>query len=111
MLKNSAELISGKINLIPISKFVKERNKYWEAKNILTGYWYEEADSFEPPAELAAFLAKGEKPMILALGAMSFEDKADRAKLDMFVNAFKKTGKRAIIQGFQKTLKNYQDWE
>ncbi len=108
MLKNSAELISGKINLIPISKYVKERNKYWEDKNILTGYWYEEADSFEPPAELTAFLAKGEKPMILALGAMSFENKADRAKLDLFVNAFKKTDKRAIIQGFQKTLKNYE---
>ena len=108
MLKKSSELISGRINLIPISKFVKERNKYWEDKNILTGYWYEEAEEYEPPAELAEFLANGEKPIILALGAMSFEDKADRTKLDFFVNAFKKTGKRAIIQGFQKTLKNYE---
>ena len=107
MLKNSSELISGRINLIPISKYVIERNEYWEDKNILTGYWYEDA-AYEPPAELAAFLAKGEKPLILALGAMSFEDKADKAKLDMFVNAFKKTGKRAIIQGFQKTIKDYE---
>ena len=108
MLKKSGDLISGRINLIPISKYVKKRNKYWEDKNILTGYWYEEADSYEPPAELAEFLANGEKPLILALGAMSFEDKADRTKLDLFVNAFKKTGKRAIIQGFQKTMKDYE---
>ena len=45
--------------------------------------------------------------MILALGAMSFEDKSEKEKLDMFVNAFKKTGCRAIIQGFQKTMQDY----
>ena len=45
---------------------------------------------------------------MLALGAMSFEAEADRKKLDMFVHAFEKTGCRAIIQGFQKTLQDYE---
>ena len=45
---------------------------------------------------------------MLALGAMSFEAEADRKKLDLFVNAFSKTGCRAIIQGFQKTLQDYE---
>ena len=46
--------------------------------------------------------------MILALGAMSFESESEREKLDMFVTAFRETGKRAIIQGFQKSLINYE---
>lgn len=107
-VKSADEVMSDKLNLIPISKYVIDRNPYWEAKNILTGYWFEDEEEFTPDAKLEAFLASGEKPAVLALGAMSFEAEADRKKLDMFVNAFSKTGCRAIIQGFQKTLQDYE---
>ncbi len=92
--------------MIPVSQYVKERNPYWESKHIVTGYWYEENGDYIPRPELADFLEKGEKPIILALGAMSFESNSEREKLNMFIGAFRKTGKRAIIQGFQKTLEN-----
>ena len=39
---------------------------------------------------------------------MSFEDESEKEKLEIFVNAFKKTGCRAIIQGFQNTLQEYK---
>lgn len=107
-VKSADEVMSDKLNLIPISKYVIDRNPYWEAKNILTGYWFEDEEEFTPDTKLEAFLASGEKPAVLALGAMSFEAEADRKKLDMFVNAFSKTGCRAIIQGFQKTLQDYE---
>ena len=107
-VKSADEVMSDKLNLIPISKYVVDRNPYWEAKNILTGYWFEDEEEFTPDEKLRAFLAAGEKPVVLALGAMSFEAEADRKKLDMFVNAFSKTGCRAIIQGFQKTLQDYE---
>jgi UDP:flavonoid glycosyltransferase YjiC (YdhE family) len=107
-VKSADEVMSDKLNLIPISKYVIDRNPYWEAKNILTGYWFEDEEEFTPDAKLEAFIASGEKPVVLALGAMSFEAEADRKKLDMFVNAFAKTGCRAIIQGFQKTLQDYE---
>ena len=107
-VKSAEEVMSDKLNLIPISKYVVDRNPYWEAKNILTGYWFEDDEEFTPDEKLQAFLAAGEKPVVLALGAMSFETEADRKKLDMFVNAFKKTGCRAIIQGFQKTIQDYE---
>ncbi|MFT3982893.1 MAG: glycosyltransferase [Lachnospiraceae bacterium] len=106
-MKASDEIISGKYNLIPVSRYVKERNPYWESKHIVTGYWYEEDSNNNPQPELIDFLEKGEKPIILALGAMSFESNSEREKLDMFIGAFLKTGKRAIIQGFQKTLENF----
>ena len=74
----------------------------------MTGYWYEEEEKYAPDEALARFLNDGDKPAILALGAMSFEDKAETAKLDMFVKALKKAGLRVIIQGFQKALKEYE---
>lgn len=107
-VKTADEIMSDKLNLIPISKYVLERNPYWEEKNVITGYWYEDQEEYNPDDSLKAFLASGEKPAILALGAMSFEDKADKQKLDMFVKAFKKTGCRAILQGFQKSIKDYE---
>jgi len=106
-LNSSEELLSGKYDLIPISSHVLKRNEYWEPRHILTGYWFEDEPEYIPDEKLSAFLKAGDKPVILALGAMSFEDSSEKEKLDMFVNAFLKSGCRAIIQGFQKTLENY----
>lgn len=108
MLKSSDELISKDLNLIPISRYVKQPNPYWEQQHVMTGYWYEDEPEYHPDEKLIEFLKRGEKPIILALGAMSFEEKSEKEKLDMFINAFRKTGYRAIIQGFQKTLKDYK---
>lgn len=107
-IKSADEMISNKLDLIPISRYVKERNPYWEEQHILTGYWYEEEKEYIPEKGLADFLENGDKPIILALGAMSFEDKEESDKLVMFIKAFQKTGRRAVIQGFQKTLENYE---
>ncbi len=107
-VKSADEEMSDKLNLIPISKYVVDRNPYWEDKNKLTGYWYDEEEDYTPDEKLKTFIESGEKPIVLALGAMSFETGSDRKKLDMFVNAFQKTGQRAIIQGFQKTLEDYE---
>jgi len=107
-VKSADEIMSPKLNLIPISKHVLERNPYWEEKNILTGYWYDEEPEYIPDEKLVKFLEAGDTPVILALGAMSFEDESEKEKLDMFVDAFKTTGCRAIIQGFQKTMNNYE---
>ena len=107
-VRSAEEEMSDKLNLIPISKYVLERNPYWEEKNIICGYWYDEEEKYTPDDKLKAFVEAGEKPIVLALGAMSFETASDKAKLDMFVNAFKKTGQRAVIQGFQKTLEDYE---
>lgn len=107
-IQSSDEIISRKLNLIPISKHVLERSPYWEEHHILTGYWYEDEENYMPDEKLAAFLASGEKPILLSLGAMSFEAESEKEKLDMFVRAFSNLGYRAIIQGFQKTLQNYE---
>ncbi|MDD3921655.1 MAG: glycosyltransferase [Eubacteriales bacterium] len=101
-------LTSGNLTLIPISEHVLERNPYWGQQYVLCGYWYREEAAYLPDERLQAFLQAGSKPIILALGAMSFEDQADEKKLDAFVKAFEETGERAIIQGFHKTLQTYR---
>ncbi len=107
-IKSSDAIISKKLNLIPISKYVLNRNPYWEKQHVLTGYWYGNEEEYMPDESLASFLENREKPVILALGAMSFEEKSEEEKLDKFVKAFQKAECRAVIQGFQKTLQNYK---
>ena len=58
-VKSADEIMSKKLNLIPISKYVLERNPYWEEKNILTGYWYDEESEYIPNEQLVKFLAEG----------------------------------------------------
>lgn len=106
-VKSVEEIMSDRLNLIPISRNVVQRNPYWEEKNVLTGYWYDEDAEYVPDEKLRDFIENGDKPVILALGAMSFEDKPEKEKLDMFVSAFQKTGCRAVIQGFQKTIRDH----
>lgn len=107
-IKSIDQIMSPSLNLIPISSYVIEQNPYWEEKNKVVGYWFEGNESYEADEELKRFLSEGDKPIILALGAMSFEDVEEKEKLDIFVNSFKKAKMRAVIQGFNKTLENYE---
>lgn len=106
-IRSMDEMMSKYLNLIPVSRFVVEQNPYWEAKNKVVGYWYNQED-YTPDGALTYFLESGEKPIILALGAMSFEEGKEKDKLDIFVRAFEQTGMRAVIQGFKKTIKDYE---
>ncbi len=107
-VKSMDEVMSPKLNLIPISRYIVEQNPYWDKKNKIVGYWYNNDYDYEPEESLKDFLNAGDKPIILSLGAMSFESKKEKEKLDIFVNAFQKTGMRAMIQGFNKTLDDYR---
>ncbi len=107
-IKSSDEIMSKELNLIPISPYVTKPSPYWEEQHKMVGYWYIEDKDYQPDEELRCFLEKGEKPIILALGAMSFESEKEQDKLELFIRAFQKTGMRAVIQGFQKTLVDYE---
>ena len=102
------EIMSPYLNLIPVSTCVVPKNPYWAKVNQVTGYWYEENEEFEPAPELLQFLESGSKPVIVALGAMAFESREEKSKLDILIHAFQQTGMRAVVQGFDETLKNYE---
>nr|WP_122013154.1 glycosyltransferase [Maliibacterium massiliense] len=106
-VRSMNQIMSQKLDLIPISRYVTEQNSAWEPQHTVVGYWYRQDEDFQPDTALRAFLQAGERPIILALGAMSFESEQERDKLDIFVRAFQKTGMRALIQGFNRTLADY----
>lgn len=108
-IKSSEGLMSPYLNIIPISPHVYEFNKYWEDKNKLVGYWFSnEYEKYEPSKELLDFINSGNLPIVIALGAMAFEDGKEEAKLEILIRAINNTGMRAIIQGFNKSLQNYE---
>ena len=98
------ELMSDKLNLMPISRTVNDRNPYWEAKNVVTGFWYEDDMDFVPDEKLRTFMETGDKAVVLSFGAMNYEDDAEVEKLDKYIKAFEATDTKAIIQGFQRSL-------
>jgi sterol 3beta-glucosyltransferase len=107
-VKTFDELLSPYLNVIPISPVVYPPSPFWEEKNKVVGYWLaDEYENYEPENSLISFLQSGPPPIIIALGAMSFESKEEKYKLDILVNAINNTGMRAIIQGFNKTLEGY----
>ena len=102
------DLISPSLNIIPISPLVSPPNEFWEEKNKVVGYWFtDENKAYIPSEALAHFIQDGPPPIVISLGAMSFESKEEKSKLDIFVKAINNSGMRAIIQGFNKTLQNY----
>ncbi len=107
-VKTFYDLLSPYLNIIPVSPIVYPPNEYWEEKIKVVGYWFlEEDEEYRPSDLLSNFIKSGEPPIILSLGAMGFESIEEKNKLDIFINAIKETGMRGIIQGFNKTIKDY----
>lgn len=103
------QLLSPLLNIVPISPLIYPPNKLWEEKNKVVGYWFvDESKNYNPTDLLSDFMKSGPPPIIISLGAMGFESKAEKSKLDILINSINKTKMRAIIQGFNKTLENYQ---
>ena len=97
---------SPRLNLVPVSPAVYPPNLHWEDRHRIVGYWFAEAPlQWRPPADLCAYLNNGAPPLLVSLGAMSLgeEDAAESASL--FVDAIKRAGVRAIIQGWEKGIK------
>jgi sterol 3beta-glucosyltransferase len=107
-VKTFDQLISPYLNIIPISSTVYPPNELWEDKNKVIGYWFlDDFENYSPSWELKEFLEGGPPPVIVALGAMSFESSTEKNKLDIIVNSISKSGMRGIIQGFNRTMENY----
>ena len=94
------------LNLIPLSPTVIPPNPLWEARHKMTGYWFASSPAqWFPPRELVDYLAAGETPVVISLGAMAIsgDDALDAARIA--VNAVEKAGVRAIIQGWDEPMR------
>ena len=98
-------ITSQRLNLIPMSPNVIPPDPRWEPRHQMTGYWFTETpQTWEPPDDLVSFLAAGAPPIVINLGAMALGDEHDQAIIDLTVEAIRRAGVRAIIQGWHQQL-------
>ena len=102
-------ITSPTLNLIPLSPQVYSPNPLWEPRHCMTGYWFASSpQTWTPPADLSKFLEEGERPIVISLGAMALsgEDALEAAQITL--SAVEQAGVRAIIQGWDESMKQLQ---
>jgi len=93
------------LNLIPVSPHVIEPDQRWETRHKMTGYWFSEPPAeWKPSEELQQFLNIGEPPFVINLGAMALDGKDMLEAATITLEALKRTGLRAIIQGWDAVI-------
>jgi UDP:flavonoid glycosyltransferase YjiC (YdhE family) len=78
------------------SAAVLPRPADWRPGLDVVGYWWPEAVAWEPPAELANFLAAGAPPVLVGFGSMAGGHGA--RLLPVVVEALRSAGVRGIVQ-------------
>jgi sterol 3beta-glucosyltransferase len=100
------EMMSSRLNLLPISPRIVSQDPRWGPQHHLTGYWFlDEPERWTPPADLAAFLEVGEPPVAIALGAMSLGGGPDALEsVQLILDALRQAKVRAVVQGWEEAI-------
>jgi len=67
----------------------------WGDDVLVSGYWFLPQDEWQPPSELAAFLAEGDPPVYAGFGSMPALDPLKTTEI--VLEALAKTGKRGLL--------------
>jgi UDP:flavonoid glycosyltransferase YjiC (YdhE family) len=98
-------ITSQRLNLIPISPHISQPNPLWEQRHRITGFWFAPApDEWIPPYDLIRFLEAGDRPVVISLGAMALSGEDAFETASFAVEAVKKAGIRAVIQGWDQPM-------
>jgi UDP:flavonoid glycosyltransferase YjiC (YdhE family) len=98
-------ITSRLLNLIPISPRVIAPDPLWEARHQVTGYWFAEPPAnWQPPRDLADFLAAGDPPVVVSLGAMAISGRDTLEAARVTLAALEQVGVRAVVQGWGEAL-------
>jgi UDP:flavonoid glycosyltransferase YjiC (YdhE family) len=101
-VRSIEELMSPRLNLIPASPLIVPPNRHWKPQHVMTGYWFlDEPSQWTPPAEMLNFLADGEAPVVVSLGAMSLGEADAAETAQLVLDAIRRAGLRGIVQGWQ----------
>ena len=84
------------------SPAVLPRPADWRRGLDVVGYWWPSATAWEPPAELASFLAGGPPPVLVGFGSMAGGHGARLAPL--VVAALRRAGLRGVLQAGRAEL-------
>jgi len=87
---------SDRLNLVAASAHIGPPPRDLPPTFLQTGAWFLDETSYEPPADLADFMAGGEPPVVVSFGSMSGGDGEKTARL--MVDAIRRSGRRGLIQ-------------
>ena len=77
------------------SQYVVPRPPDWGEHIHVTGYWFPRDPSWQPPADLSAFIEAGRPPVLIGFGSMPL--KKPRQTTRIILEALEQTGQRAIL--------------
>jgi sterol 3beta-glucosyltransferase len=93
---NVSHSFSPHLNLLAVSPALGRVPSDLPSTFVATGYWFVEEPAYEPPADLAAFLADGPPPTVISFGSMGGRGGDKTARLLM--EAGRLAGQRLVIQ-------------
>lgn len=77
------------------SPAVVQRPSDWDPAVHVTGYWFDDDEAYDPPAQLVRFLDSGEPPVYVGFGSMTGSD--PRAMTEMVVASLRQAQRRGIL--------------
>ncbi|MDD5460506.1 MAG: glycosyltransferase [Methylococcales bacterium] len=91
-------LTSQKLNLVAVDELFCPHHKEWKPNNLVCGFLNltEDAQHWPIPQPVQAFLEQGERPVYMTFG--SLQQAAPEWSMELFIEAARSTGCRAIIQ-------------
>ena len=82
--------------LLAVSPQVVSKPTNWDGKYDVTGYWFSQTtEEYQPPEELASFLATGPTPICLGFGSIGSHNPTEFTR--KLISAIELTGQRAIL--------------
>lgn len=101
-----SDLISTRMTLLPVSRYVAPPDPRWPPGVCQTGYWFaRDLPGWRPPEDLLRFLEAGERPVAVSLGVMSMSGKQAREGAKIVLEALHIARVRAIVQGWETVLR------
>ncbi|MFZ6026821.1 MAG: glycosyltransferase [Chloroflexota bacterium] len=111
LVQDITTMLSSRCILLPVNQHVAPPDPKWMPQIHQTNYWYAHPIAgWTPPPDLLEFLAAGERPVAVSLGAMAAggsQRGAAKARqaAQAVLNAVQQAGVRAIIQGWGDVLR------
>lgn len=94
------------LNLLMYSKVFGSVRDYWPSNYKICGYLgLNHGELYTQPTDLVDFFENGEPPIFISMGSMAFFEGEDFEVLDIFLDAIKLSGCRAVIQANWDKLK------
>ncbi len=103
LVKDITTMLSPRLILLPVSHHVAPANPRWLPQVHQTNYWCARPPpGWAPPPALLDFLLAGDRPVAVSLGVMGATK--GRQSAQMVLEALRRTGARAIVQGWGDIL-------